>query len=94
MTVYKLEAGIRFLTGTYGNCLSPLERRERGQKEKVTQFTRIMRSIVVVFRCRDMCCVCQSKEMNRINNGPWKKYEGMKKYVNKGRKVNRKRYRK
>jgi pyruvate-formate lyase-activating enzyme len=87
--VYKLEAGIRFLTETYGKCLSPLERRERGQKEKVTQFTLILRSVVLVFRCRVMCSVCQNKEISRINNAAWKKYEEMKKDVNKGRKVKR-----
>jgi hypothetical protein len=56
MTVYKLEPGIRFLTETYGKCLSPLERTEQGQKENVTQFTLIWRSIVVVFRLK-MCAV-------------------------------------
>jgi len=93
--VYKLEAGIRFLTETYGKCSSPLERRERDQKEKVTHFTLILRRIVVVFRIRDMCCVCQNKEMccvcqnkeiSRINNATWKKYEEIKKGVNKGEK--------
>jgi hypothetical protein len=73
MTVYKLEAGIRFLTETYGKCLSPLERRERDQKEKLTPFTLILRSIVLVFRCRDMCCVCKNKEISRIYNAAWKK---------------------
>jgi len=60
MTLYKLQASIRFLTETYGKCLSPLERRERGQKEKVTQFTflHVLRSAVLVFRYRDTCCVC------------------------------------
>ena len=94
MPLYKLEAGIRFLTETYGKCLSPLERRERDQKEKVTQFTLILPSIVLVFRCRHMCCVCQNKEISRINNAAWKEYEEMKKDVNKWRKVKRTRYRK
>jgi hypothetical protein len=94
MTVYKLEAGIRFLTEKYGKCLSPLEHRERGQKEKVTQFTLILRSVVLVFRGRDMCWVCQNKEINRMNKAAWKKYEGIKKSVNKGRKMKRTRYRK
>jgi len=92
-TVYKLEAGIRFLTETYGKCLSPLQRRERDQKEKVTHFTLILRRIIVVFRIRDVCCVCQNEEISRINIATWKKYEEIKKDVNKGKKVERTRYR-
>jgi len=62
--VYKLEAGIRFLTETYGKCLSPFEHKEVDQIEIVLLFTLTMRGIVLVFRCRDMCCVCQNKEIN------------------------------
>lgn len=41
-----------------------------------------------------MCCAWQNREMNIINNAAWKKKDEIKKDVNKGRKVIRKRYRK
>lgn len=81
------------MTEKYGKCLSPLECREWGEKEIVALFTFILRR-TVVFRFRNRCCVCQSKELNRINSAAWKKYEEIKKDINKERKVKRKRYRK
>lgn len=64
-----------------------------GPEGIVTLFTFILRR-TVVFRFKNRRCVCQYKELNRINNAAWKKYEEIKKDINKGRKVKRERYRK